>query len=74
MREVLKPVPERQGFQHLPRGPVDVNVSEKHVLSLLLYEIVLKSSFFPVPIMARKSLLAANVLKMLLPGQRLMSS
>ena len=30
-REVLKPKPERPGFQHLPRGPADVNVSEKHV-------------------------------------------
>ena len=30
-REMLKPEPERQEFQPLPRGPVDVNVSEKHV-------------------------------------------
>ena len=30
-REVLKPEPKRRGFQHLPRGPADVNVSEKHV-------------------------------------------
>ena len=30
-REMLKPEPERQGFRPLPRGPVDVNVSEKHV-------------------------------------------
>ena len=30
-REVLKSEPERRGFQHLPRGPADVNVSEKHV-------------------------------------------
>ena len=37
-REVLKPEPERQVFQHLPRGPADVNVSEKHVRSLLLHK------------------------------------
>ena len=30
MKEVLKPEPERRGFQHFPRGPTDVNVSEKH--------------------------------------------
>ena len=30
-REMLKPEPERQGFQPLPRGPGDVYVSEKHV-------------------------------------------
>ena len=30
-REVLKPEPERQGFQHLPRVPADVNASKKHV-------------------------------------------
>ena len=35
-REVLKPEPERRGFQHLPTGPADVNASEKHVWSLLL--------------------------------------
>ena len=29
--EVLKPEPESRGLQHLPRGPADVNVSEKHV-------------------------------------------
>ena len=30
-REVLKPKAERRGIQDLPRGPADVNVSEKHV-------------------------------------------
>ena len=35
--EMLKPEPERRGFQPLPRGPADVNVSEKHVWSLLLH-------------------------------------
>ena len=30
-REMLKPEPERRGFQPLPRCPADVNVSEKHV-------------------------------------------
>ena len=30
-REMLKPKPERLRFQPLPRGPADVNVSEKHV-------------------------------------------
>ena len=29
--EVLKLEPERRGFQHRPRDPADVNVSEKHV-------------------------------------------
>ena len=31
LREMLKPEPEMQEFQHLLRGPVDVNVSEKLV-------------------------------------------
>ena len=30
-REMLRPEPERRGFQPLPRGLIDVNVSEKHV-------------------------------------------
>ena len=30
-REVLKSEPERRGFQYLPRGPADANISEKHV-------------------------------------------
>ena len=30
-REMLKPEPERRGFQPLPRGPADVNVSGNHV-------------------------------------------
>ena len=30
-REMLKPEPDRRGFQPLSRGPTDVNVSEKHV-------------------------------------------
>ena len=30
-REMLKLEPERRGFPSLLRGPVDVNVSEKHV-------------------------------------------
>ena len=30
-REVLKPEHEMQEFQHLPRGPADINVSERHV-------------------------------------------
>ena len=28
---MLKPEPERRGFKPLPRGPADVNASEKHV-------------------------------------------
>ena len=41
-REVLKPESERRGFQyqHLPRDPADVNVSENHVCSLLLHKTV----------------------------------
>ena len=30
-REMLIREPERRGFQPLPGGPADVNVSEKHV-------------------------------------------
>ena len=30
-REMLTPESEIQRFQHLPRGPADVNISEKHV-------------------------------------------
>ena len=37
-RKVLKPEPERWGFQHHPRGQADVIVSEKHVWSLLLHK------------------------------------
>ena len=80
-REVLKPEPERQWFQHLPRCLADVNVSEKHVWSLLmckniffvwkLWKNCLKKFFLPVPIMTWKSMLPANVLKTPLPGQRL---
>ena len=33
-REVLKPEPERLRFQYLPRGPADINISEKHIWSL----------------------------------------
>ena len=82
--QVLKTKPERRGFQHLPRGPADVNVSEKatSITIMIFYciktfllenfgEIASKSSFSPVPIMARKSTLPANVLKTPLPGQRL---
>ena len=36
-REVLQPEPEKRGFQHLPRGPANVNVSEKHVLMFYLF-------------------------------------
>ena len=81
-REVLKPEPERRGFQHLPRGPADVNVSEKPVWSLLFnfffarkpWRNCFKKFFLPVPIMARKRTLLANVLRMPLSGQRLTSS
>ena len=41
-REVLKPEPERRGFQHRPRGPTDVNVSAKHVWSLVSWLLQLK--------------------------------
>ena len=56
----LKPEPEWRGFQHLPRGPADVIVSEKHVWSLLLYKNIrwskcLEKVFFRVPIPARKA-------------------
>ena len=36
-REMLKPKPQRRGFQHLPRVPACVNVSENHVWPLLLH-------------------------------------
>ena len=45
-REVLNPEPERRWFQHLPRGPADVNVSEKHVWSLLLHKNILSLENF----------------------------
>ena len=79
---MLNPEPKRPGFQYLRTGPADVNVSEKNVWSLLQKNILLlknfgnnasKSSFFPVPIMARKGTLPANVLKMPFPGQRITS-
>ena len=77
---VLKSELGTRGFQHLPRGPADVNVSEKHVWSLLLHKTFLiarklwkncfKNFFLPVPIMARKSMLPANVLKTPIPASR----
>ena len=79
----MKREPERQVFQHIPRGLADVNVSEKHVRSLLLHKTffslenfgeIAQKVILPVPIMAQKSTLPANVLKMRLQGQRLMSS
>ena len=54
-REVLKPEPERRGFQHLPRGPADVNVSEsrcdryyciKHFFRSKTLEILLQKVLF----------------------------
>ena len=48
MREVLKPVPERRGFQHLPKSPADVNVSENHVCLLLLHKTVFSLKNFSV--------------------------
>ena len=80
LTEVSKPEPERQRFQHIPRGPADVNASGKHVWSLLLhkniltlenFERMLRKVLFSVPIMERKGKLHVNVLKMPLPGQRL---
>ena len=66
------------------RGPADVNVSEKHVWSLLLHKFFFrqfklwrnyfKKFFLPVPLMARKSMLPVHLLKTALPGQRLTSS
>ena len=54
--DVLKSQSERRGFQHFQRGPADVNLSEKHVWSLVLHKNILslenlwendsKSSFF----------------------------
>ena len=35
---MLKPVAERRVFKPIQRGPVDVNVSEKHDWSLLLHK------------------------------------
>ena len=34
-REVLKPDPERRGFEHLPRGPADVNVQETRLIIII---------------------------------------
>ena len=74
---------KKQQQPHLPRDPADVNVSEKHVWSLLLHKTFYRSKtlekliqkfFLPVPIMARKSTLPAKVWKTPLQGQRLTSS
>ena len=46
----------------------------KHFFARKLWRNCFKKIFLPVPLMARKSILPANVLKMPLPGQRLMSS
>ena len=34
-REMLKPEPERPGFQHAPKGPADLNVSEKRLIAII---------------------------------------
>ena len=74
-REVLKPEPER--------GPADINVSEKHVWSLLLHKNILSvenfgenapKSSFSCTYNVQKGTLPANILKTPLPGQRLTSS
>ena len=70
----MKPEPDMRWFQHPQRGQAVVNVSEKHVGSLLLNkafffslenfgEILRKVFFLPIRIMARKSTLPANFLK-----------
>ena len=47
VREVLKPARERRGFLTLPRGTGNVNESEKHVLSLLLHQIISLETIIP---------------------------
>ena len=49
-------------------------IAYKHFVARKRWENCFKKFFFPVPIMARKSTLPANVLKTPLPGQRLKSS
>ena len=81
-REVLKPEPEWRRFHHLPRGPADVNVPQKHVWSLLLHKNSLSplnlenasKSPFSCTYNGTERHVTCNILKMLLPGQRLMSS
>ena len=43
---VLKPEPERRGFQRPPRSLADVSVSENHVWSLLLHKVILSHENF----------------------------
>ena len=45
-RVVLKPKPKRRGFKRPPRGPADISVSENHVRSLLLHEVILSLENF----------------------------
>ena len=52
-REALKPEPERRGFQHLSRGPADVNVPEKHVWLLLLHSNILVIEWTPNAVFSR---------------------
>ena len=81
--EVLKLEPERQGFQHLPRGPADVNVSEKHGWLLLCrktffrlktLEKLLQKVLFTCTYNGAEKHITYELLKTLRPGQRLMSS
>ena len=82
LREVSKPEKKGECFPNLPRGPADVNVSEKHVWSLVLHKnIFLLENFgenaskclFVYSTLALKGTLPANVLKTPHPGQRLTS-
>ena len=59
---MLKPEPERRGFQLTPMGLADVSVSKHHVWSLLLHKVILsigkilRKVHFCITIMARKSM------------------
>ena len=70
-RDVLKPEPEMLMYQ---KSMFDRYYCIKHIFARKLWRNCFKIFFLPVPIMARKSTLPANVLKMPLPGQRLTSS
>ena len=73
------------GVSTRPERPADVNyqksiyiwsllLHKKHFIAQIIWRNSFKKLFFPLPLMARKSTLPANVLKTPLPGQRLTPS
>ena len=69
-----RPEPERRGFQYLPRGPADVNVSEKHVWSLLLHKTFFSLENFEETASKSSLIVWKSMLPVNVSGQRLTSS